>query len=81
MTQACCGGVTHWVLVADEDGVMTIAFGQGASNGRMTTQYPRYTNGELSRSFAGELGLGLDEPKSATKPTQHKPLTGIKVLQ
>lgn len=29
----------------------------------------------------GELGLGPDEPKSATKPTQNKTLIGIHVLQ
>lgn len=32
-------------------------------------------------SITGELGLGPDEPKSATKPTKHQPLTGIEVLQ
>ncbi|KAI0766088.1 RCC1/BLIP-II [Trametes elegans] len=58
---AACGGVTHWAVAQEEDGVMTIAFGQGAQN--------------------GELGLGPNEPKSSTKPLQHKPLTGIDVLQ
>lgn len=29
----------------------------------------------------GELGLGPDEPKSATKPTQNKILAGIHILQ
>ncbi|KAH7919448.1 RCC1/BLIP-II [Leucogyrophana mollusca] len=28
----------------------------------------------------GELGLGPDEPKSATKPTKHQPLNGIEIL-
>ncbi|KIJ65345.1 hypothetical protein HYDPIDRAFT_88099 [Hydnomerulius pinastri MD-312] len=28
----------------------------------------------------GELGLGPDEPKSATKPTRHQPLVGIEVF-
>lgn len=28
----------------------------------------------------GELGLGVDEPKSATKPTKNVPLTGVKVF-
>ncbi|RXW21784.1 hypothetical protein EST38_g4073 [Candolleomyces aberdarensis] len=28
----------------------------------------------------GELGLGIDEPKSATKPTRNVPLTGIEVF-
>ncbi|KAF7793518.1 hypothetical protein EIP86_004632 [Pleurotus ostreatoroseus] len=66
--QACkisyqaCGGVTHFLLTPDDDGsVMTICFGQGASN--------------------GELGLGVDEPKSATKPTKNVPLTGIDVFK
>ena len=31
---AACGGVTHFALAPDDDGtVMTIAYGQGASNG------------------------------------------------
>ncbi|PCH44602.1 RCC1/BLIP-II [Wolfiporia cocos MD-104 SS10] len=29
----------------------------------------------------GELGLGPDEPKSATKPTRCQPLTGVEVFQ
>ncbi|KAH9847327.1 RCC1/BLIP-II [Lenzites betulinus] len=58
---AACGGVTHWAIAQEEDGVMTIAFGQGALN--------------------GELGLGPNEPKSSTKPLQHKPLTGLDVLK
>jgi len=29
----------------------------------------------------GELGLGPDEPKSATKPTRHQPLLGIGVFR
>ncbi|KAK7435367.1 hypothetical protein VKT23_019722 [Stygiomarasmius scandens] len=29
----------------------------------------------------GELGLGVDEPKSATKPTRHERLDGIDVVQ
>ncbi|KAK7045887.1 hypothetical protein VNI00_007318 [Paramarasmius palmivorus] len=71
VTHAACGGVTHWVLTPDDSdekpgasgtaGVMTVAWGQNASN--------------------GELGLGVDEPKSATKPTRHVPLEGIDVIQ
>ncbi|KAF8888101.1 RCC1/BLIP-II [Infundibulicybe gibba] len=58
---ARCGGVTHWALTPDEEeGIMTVAWGQNAAN--------------------GELGLGFDEPKSATKPTKHVPLTGIEVF-
>ncbi|THH33373.1 hypothetical protein EUX98_g865 [Antrodiella citrinella] len=60
--QAACGGVTHFALSPEDDNtVMTIAYGQGASN--------------------GELGLGPDEPKSATKPIRNQPLTGINVIQ
>ena len=29
----------------------------------------------------GELGLGLEEPKSATKPTRNQPLIGIDVFE
>ncbi|EIW58162.1 RCC1/BLIP-II [Trametes versicolor FP-101664 SS1] len=61
IVHAACGGVTHWAIAQEEEGVMTITFGQGALN--------------------GELGLGPNEPKSSTKPLQHKPLTGIDVLQ
>ncbi|PIL24867.1 transcription factor [Ganoderma sinense ZZ0214-1] len=61
ITHAACGGVTHWALALEDDGIMTIAFGQGALN--------------------GELGHGPDQPKSATKPTQNKPLTGVEILQ
>ncbi|TFY68028.1 hypothetical protein EVJ58_g1267 [Rhodofomes roseus] len=62
VTHVACGGVTHWALAPDEDdSVMTIAFGQAASN--------------------GELGLGPDEIKSATKPIRHQPLIGIDVFQ
>lgn len=32
---ATCGGVTHWALTDDDDGgVMTVAWGQNAMNGR-----------------------------------------------
>ena len=31
--------------------------------------------------ISGELGLGPDEPKSATKPTRHQPLLGIEVFR
>jgi len=29
----------------------------------------------------GELGLGLEEPKSQTKPTRNQPLVGINVFE
>ncbi|KAF8448724.1 regulator of chromosome condensation 1/beta-lactamase-inhibitor protein II [Boletus edulis BED1] len=61
ISQASCGGVTHFALTSEEDGsVMTVAYGQNAAN--------------------GELGLGPDEPKSATKPTKHQPLSEIHVF-
>ncbi|KAG9308047.1 regulator of chromosome condensation 1/beta-lactamase-inhibitor protein II [Chiua virens] len=61
ISQASCGGVTHFALIPEEDGsVMTVAYGQNAAN--------------------GELGLGFDEPKSATKPTKHQPLAGIDIF-
>ncbi|KAI0825648.1 RCC1/BLIP-II [Irpex lacteus] len=61
VTKPSSGGVSHFVLAPDDEGVMTIVFGQGAQN--------------------AELGLGPDEPKSATKPIRHQPLIGIEVLQ
>lgn len=82
MLHAACGGVTHWALAPsdDDDGVMTIAFGQGASNGRSRPIAPVYVISSLV-STAGELGLGPNEGKSATKPTRHQLLIGIDVFQ
>lgn len=31
--------------------------------------------------FVGELGLGPNESKSATKPTRNQPLNGVDVFQ
>ncbi|TFK62794.1 RCC1/BLIP-II [Pluteus cervinus] len=41
---------------------------------------PVMTVGWGQNAANGELGLGPDEPKSATKPTRHVPLTGIEVF-
>ncbi|KIL62087.1 hypothetical protein M378DRAFT_187414 [Amanita muscaria Koide BX008] len=60
MSLARCGGVTHWAVTPDDDGPMTVCWGQNASN--------------------GELGLGPDEPKSATKPTRNVPLSELDVI-
>ncbi|KAK2467166.1 hypothetical protein APHAL10511_000715 [Amanita phalloides] len=63
ITLARCGGVTHWAVTPDDDdegGLMTVCWGQNASN--------------------GELGLGPDEPKSATKPTRNTTLNGLDML-
>ncbi|KAJ3796343.1 regulator of chromosome condensation 1/beta-lactamase-inhibitor protein II [Lentinula aff. detonsa] len=35
ITHAACGGVTHWVTTPDEEGMMTVAWGQSASNGEL----------------------------------------------
>ncbi|KAJ3767182.1 regulator of chromosome condensation 1/beta-lactamase-inhibitor protein II [Lentinula raphanica] len=35
ITHAACGGVTHWVVTPDDDGMMTVAWGQSASNGEL----------------------------------------------
>ena len=61
---------------------MTVCWGQNASNG----VFPPI--GALFRtpltaappSATGELGLGPDEPKSATKPTRNIPLNGLDVV-
>ena len=61
---------------------MTIAFGQGASNGKYhVTREPRDFTHLYHHDIAGELGLGVDEPKSATKPTKMQPLLGIEIIQ
>ncbi|KAF8318741.1 RCC1/BLIP-II [Clavulina sp. PMI_390] len=62
MLGASHGGVTHfvWCPTEDEEGVMTIAWGQSANN--------------------YELGLGDGQPKSATKPVEVVPLSGISVF-
>ncbi|KAI8985752.1 regulator of chromosome condensation 1/beta-lactamase-inhibitor protein II [Trametes punicea] len=78
---AACGGVTHWALAQEDDGVMTIAFGQGALNGATFQSHGIPFTEWHAKELTGELGLGPDEPKSATKPVQHKPLTGIDVVQ
>ena len=59
---------------------MTIAFGQGALNG---TSFSSSACTLLSCLIAlpGELGHGPDQPKSATKPIQNMPLSGIDVIQ
>ena len=35
----------------------------------------------LNNLYTGELGLGFDEPKSATKPTRNIPLVGLEVFE
>lgn len=56
---------------------MTIAYGQNAANGMAYHAFPDF----MLIGFEGELGLGPDEPKSATKPTRHQPLAEIEVLR
>ncbi|KAJ7746825.1 regulator of chromosome condensation 1/beta-lactamase-inhibitor protein II [Mycena maculata] len=67
VTKACCGGVTHWLLTPDDDDPET---GEPAV---MTVAWGQ-------NAANGELGLGPDEPKSATKPTKHIPLSGVTVI-
>jgi hypothetical protein len=77
---ARCGGVTHWALTPDDDdSTMTVAWGQNAANGTVPPLLflPHMTTYER----VGELGLGPDEPKSATKPTKSVPLSGIEVFE
>jgi hypothetical protein len=74
-----CGGVTHFALTSDDDGgVMTVAWGQNASYGKQKKPHGCST---LNENFQGELGLGPEEPKSATKPTRNQPLAGINVMR
>ncbi|KAF8196812.1 regulator of chromosome condensation 1/beta-lactamase-inhibitor protein II [Mycena galopus ATCC 62051] len=67
VTKACCGGVTHWILTPDDDDPQT---GEPAV---MTVAWGQ-------NAANGELGLGPEEPKSATKPTKHIPLSGVDVI-
>ncbi|KAJ7918807.1 regulator of chromosome condensation 1/beta-lactamase-inhibitor protein II [Mycena leptocephala] len=67
VTKACCGGVTHWLLTPDDDDKET---GEPAV---MTVAWGQ-------NAANGELGLGPEEPKSATKPTRHMPLVGVNVI-
>ena len=81
---ARCGGVTHWALTPeDDDVIMTVAWGQNAANGSSpfcAVSASAFTAGtDIFRT--GELGLGPDEPKSATKPTKSIPLSGIEVFE
>ncbi|KAF7317896.1 PHD-type domain-containing protein [Mycena kentingensis (nom. inval.)] len=64
---AICGGVTHWVLTPDDD--------DNAPAGQVMTV------GWGQSAANSELGLGPDEPKSATKPTKHIPLVGVDVFE
>jgi hypothetical protein len=87
---AACGGVTHCVVTPDDEskdgGNMTVCWGQNAANGIcclfvvvVILAWPGL-NADFHLFFVGELGLGVDEPKSATKPTKHVPLTGIDAI-
>ncbi|KAJ7173734.1 regulator of chromosome condensation 1/beta-lactamase-inhibitor protein II [Mycena filopes] len=67
VSHAACGGVTHWVLTPDDDDKDT---------GEPTVMTIAWGQNAAN----GELGLGLDEPKSATKPTRHIPLDGVYVF-
>lgn len=46
---------------------------------RLPSSFFRLSN-RAHTTPSGELGLGPEEPKSATKPTEHKPLKGIDVI-
>ncbi|KAJ7230705.1 regulator of chromosome condensation 1/beta-lactamase-inhibitor protein II [Mycena pura] len=67
VSKAACGGVTHWLLTPDDDDPET---GEARI---MTVAWGQ-------NAANGELGLGPDEPKSATKPTKHVPLTDVAVI-
>ena len=79
ISDARSGGVTHFAITDDEDGsTMTVAWGQNATNGITSLSASGYFS---SWCWSGELGLGPDEPKSATKPTRNQPLNGIDVFR
>jgi hypothetical protein len=79
VSHASSGGVTHWLVTPDDDNTpMTVTWGQNAANG-MKNILTRIAI--LTLCALGELGLGPNEPKSATKPTRNVPLCGIDVFE
>jgi hypothetical protein len=79
MTHAACGGVTLLGLSAEEDGPMTIAWGQNAAHGDCLQSSTQHS--WLIEARTGELGFGADQPKSAPRPQQVQPLAGIDVFE
>ncbi|KAI6112530.1 regulator of chromosome condensation 1/beta-lactamase-inhibitor protein II [Pisolithus sp. B1] len=61
------------ISTASCGGVTHFALTADEDGGVMTVAYGQ-------NAANGELGLGPDEPKSATKPTRHQPLSGIEVF-
>jgi hypothetical protein len=81
VSHASSGGVTHWLITPDDDGTpMTVTWGQNAANGRKRVTYSPDVS-DPPFCLLGELGLGPEEPKSATKPTRSLPLVGIHVFE
>jgi len=73
------GGVTHWLVTPDDDGTpMTVCWGQNAANGSPCLPISSLL---IVHKHPGELGLGPDEPKSATKPTRNATLVGIEIFE
>lgn len=71
--------MTHWLVTPDDDGSpMTVCWGQNAANGSFIIESDCRI---LNQLCTGELGLGFDEPKSATKPTRNIPLVGLEVFE
>lgn len=81
---ASLGGVTIWALTADEDGsMMTVAWYALPPLSRDCSHLFNVASIDVDRgqnAHNGELGMGPDQPKSATKPTQVNPLKGIDVF-
>lgn len=82
MLGASSGGVTHFCFCPtdDDEGVMTI----GVYLRVWTIGFEHYLPGVCSAWGQSannyELGLGDGQPKSATKPVEVTPLTGINVF-
>lgn len=60
---------------------MTICFGQAASNGTYRFSALVALSHLKELIATGELGLGPEEPKSATKPTRNVPLAGVDIFE
>ena len=81
MLGASHGGVTHFCFCPtdDDEGVMTIGKCAIYPYARISTHNVRLAWGQSANNY--ELGLGEGQPKSATKPVEVQPLTGINIFK
>ncbi|KIK55454.1 hypothetical protein GYMLUDRAFT_76531 [Collybiopsis luxurians FD-317 M1] len=89
---AACGGVTHWVVTPDDEGLMTVAWGQNASNGELglgpdepksstkPTKHVPLEGIEVMQIAAGQnTTVFLVKPSSSALPTKDSKPSAISV--